>query len=126
MKKSYKMGVHKLVITNYSQQATQLMKIYNTLPVLCTDKGYKYPNNVIQNNGELDKKTHIPTYSAATEWLVAINVKIDMVNQTTALDVDGVLPVIKCLTTKTHVLNENLQKQKIAEYKLQEALKQQE
>ena len=66
------------------------------------------------------------TYPDATQWLIIMNVKIDMVDPNTAPDTNGVRPVIKRLTTKTHVFNENLQKQRIAENKLQKRLKHQE
>jgi len=64
-------------------------------------------------------------YHDAKQWLIVMNVKIDTVDQSTASYANGVRPIIKCLTTKTHVSDENLQKQRIAEYELQKRLKQQ-
>ena len=89
-------------------------------------KGYRHLDNTICNNTELDEATRImPTYPADTEWLIVINVKINTVDPTTMLNLNNLHPIIKYLTTKTHVFDENLQIQRITGYKLEKHLKQQ-
>ena len=46
-----------------------------------------------------------------------------MVDQHSLPDANGDSPVIKLLTTKTHIFDENLQKQLISEYEIQHHLK---
>ena len=69
---------------------------------------------------------HMPTYPDATQWSTVMNVKTNTVDRNAAWDVAGVRPIIKRLTKRIHVFDENVQKQRIAEYKLQKRLKQQE
>ena len=58
--------LNKLVITECFHRATQFKKIHNVLSVLCGDKGYKYVDDIISKNKELDKVKHLPTYPDAT------------------------------------------------------------
>ena len=60
--------LNKLIITECSYQATQFKKIHNVLPVLCVDKGYRYVNDVICKNEELDKVNYLLVYLDATKW----------------------------------------------------------
>ena len=83
-----------------------------------------YVNDVIYNNTELDKTTHMPAYPDATQWSITMNVKINTVNSLSDTST-GVWPDIMLVTAKTHVFDRNLQKQRILDYKLQERLKQQ-
>ena len=59
--------LNKLIIIEYSHQATQYKKILDVLVVLYADKGYKHVDNVICKNEELDKVKHLPVYPDATE-----------------------------------------------------------
>ena len=53
----------------------------------------------------------MPTYPDDTQWLVAINIKIDTVDPNTLPDtISGACPAIKFATTKAHVLVDNLQR----------------
>ena len=52
--------LHKLTITEGLYWATQLKQFHDILPILCVEKGYKYLNNVVYNNQELVKATHMP------------------------------------------------------------------
>ena len=57
--------LNKLVITECSHQATQFKKILYVLSVSCVDKGYKYVNDGIHKNKELDKMKHFLDYPNA-------------------------------------------------------------
>ena len=50
-----------------SSHATQT-NIHDALPVLCADKGFKYLDDVICNNEELNKTTHMQIYPAAIQY----------------------------------------------------------
>ena len=52
----------KLIITKGGQQATQYKKFIDALPVFCTDKGYKYIDDVIWMNTKLLQAAFLPTY----------------------------------------------------------------
>ena len=100
---------NKLTIYEYSNQATQLKKINNTLPVLCADKGYRHLENIINNNDELDKVTLMSLYPDATQKYIVMDVKIDTVDPNSIpSSTASVCSVIKCLKTETHDFDENL------------------
>ena len=92
------------------------LKIYDALPIICVGKGYKHLDGVICNNKELDKASYMPTYLDATQWLIVMNVKIDMVDPNAPPDATtGACSVFKLVTIKTYVFDDNLQKQSILE-----------
>ena len=86
-------------------------KIRNVLPILYANKSYKNLNNVICNNQELAKVTHMMSYPDPARWLDSIHVKNDTVDPNGVVESNGDRPVIKLLTTKTHNFDEKLQKQ---------------
>ena len=58
----------KLIITKGGQRATQYKKIIDALPVFCADKGYRFIDDVIHTNKELQESAFLPTYPDATRW----------------------------------------------------------
>ena len=106
----------KLTITKGGQQATQYKKIFDTLPVFCADKGYKFINNVIWSNTKLLEAAFLSTYPTATLWSTTYHVQVDVA---VALpDANGVRPLITEIQQKSHVFDPNLQKQLLSEYDL--------
>ena len=58
----------RLTITKGGQQATQYKKIVDALPVFCADKGYRFINDVICTNTELEEVDFLPTYPDPAQW----------------------------------------------------------
>ena len=58
----------KITITESTHQAIQFKKITDALPVFCTDKGYRYINNVRCANTELLEVAFLPPYPDAAQW----------------------------------------------------------
>ena len=56
--------LHKLTITECTHQATQYKKLIDALPVLCTDKGFRFVNDIICTDRELVKASFLPSYPA--------------------------------------------------------------
>ena len=82
---------------------------HNVLSVLCIDKGYKYDDNIICKNKELDKVNHLQVYPDARKWLREWNVEIDTVDPSTLPDATtGLRPNIKFFTTETRIFDANL------------------
>ena len=73
--------LHKITITEGLNQATQLKKIYDALPVLYTEKKYKFFKDVVCNNQQLDKATFMPVYPDPSRWSKQIFVKTDTIDQ---------------------------------------------
>ena len=61
-------------------------RISDHLPVFCTDKGYKFIDDVILTNTELLEAAFLPTYPDATLWSSTFHVQIDVVNATAPVD----------------------------------------
>ena len=64
----------------------------------------------------------MPVYLDSNQWWETINVKIKTVEPNSAL-VNGNRPVVKFLTTKTHIFDENIQKELTSKYEMQKRLK---
>ena len=97
--------LNKLIITECSHQATQFKKIHNVLSVLCAEKEFKYVDDIICINKELVNVDHLSTYPNETRWPIVVNVKIDTIDPTAAVDAFDSRPNIKVVTKKTHVFN---------------------
>ena len=70
---------------------------------------------------------YIPDYLDASKWSRDLNVKIGIVDPSALPDTTtGLRPNIKLFTTKNHIFNANLQKQKLLESNLRSKIKQQE
>ena len=66
----------------------------------------------------------MPPYPASNWWLRQINVKIDTVDNSGVRDANGDCPVIKLLTIKTRIFNENWYKWLTSEYETKHRFKQ--
>ena len=100
----------KLTIFKGGQRATQYKKIIDALPVFCTDKGYRFIDNVICTNTELLEVAVLPTYPVATLWSTTYYVNVLTVNLNAA-EVNGACPQRKEMQQKSYVFDPNLQKQ---------------
>ena len=101
--------LHKLTITECSHQATQFKKIHNALPVLCTDKGFRFISDIICTNKELLKTNHLTIYPDANLWLRTMNLKINLIDPLVPVDTQtGARPIIKVVAKKTHVFDTNM------------------
>ena len=112
----------KLKITEGGQQTMQYKKIIHDLPVLCTDKGFRYVGEIIRTETELVKATFIPTYPDATQWSTDHEVYVEVVNKNGA-PVNGVFPDMSLLTKKTIITDSNKQKRLLSKYDQQFKLK---
>ena len=101
-------SLHKLTITEGLHQATQLKKKCNALSILCVNMNFKYLNDVICNNQELVEVNHILPYPDSDLCPSQTYVKINTVNQNHLLEANVDRPVIKLLTMKTHIFNDNV------------------
>ena len=116
--------LHKFTITEYSHRATQFKKIHDALPILCIEKGLRFINNVIRANKELIKTNHLPTYPDETLWSTVVNIEINLVDLTAAVNTQtGACSIIKVVTTKAHDFYANMQKKLLSEYDLNNKIK---
>ena len=68
----------------------------------------------------------MPAYPDPARWSRQIHVKIDTDGQHIVADANGGRPVIKFVIMKTHIFDDNLQKQLTLEYEMQKCLNQTE
>ena len=103
--------ISKFIITKIGHQATQYKKIIDTLPVLCTDKNFRYIDDVVCTWTYLQEATSLPPYPDPARWSNTYSVEIKSAGLAVAPDANtGECPVIISLVQKTHVFDTNLQK----------------
>ena len=76
----------KLTITKGGQQTTQYKKIHDALPVFCTDKGFRYIDDIICTNEELAESAFLPTYPSASQWSKSYQVHVVVVDEMAPMD----------------------------------------
>ena len=103
-------SLSKLTINRGGQRATQYKKIIDALPVFYAGKVYKFINNVIWTNTELEQAAFLPTYLNATLWSSTYYVQIETVDPAAVLDQHGVCPLITKIQEKSHAFKLNHQK----------------
>ena len=69
----------KLTITKSGHQTTQYKKIMDALPILCTDKNYRYIDDVFCRWTKLCEAAFLPAYPGTTQWSDTYNIKIKTV-----------------------------------------------
>ena len=106
----------KLTITEDGQPATQYKKIIDALPVFCTDKGYKFIDDVIWTNTELLEAAFMPTYPIATLWSNTYHVQVETIDPASIPDPQTLLcPFTTEIQERSHVFDPKLQKQLLSE-----------
>ena len=97
----------KLTITESANRAIQYKKIIDALPVYCADKGYRYINDIVCMNTELQQVDFLPPYPDAALWSNTYNVQIKTVVLNVAPDQHGTCPPITQMIQKTCGFNSN-------------------
>ena len=97
----------KLTITTRQHQATQYKKIVDALPIFCTDKNYRYIDNIIRMNTELQEAAFLPPYPDAGRWSSTYHVNVLTVNPN-ATEVNGARPIRTEVHKKSQGFNPNL------------------
>ena len=103
--------ISKLTITEAGQQATQFKKIIDALPVFCADKGYRFIDEIICTNKELEEKVFMPTYPDPKRWSKKYHVQVATVDASAKPNPQtGAFPEIMVLHEKCQITHPNLQK----------------
>ena len=116
----------KLTITKSGQRATQYKKIIDALPVFCTDKGYRFIDDVICTNKELQEAAFLPTYPDSTQYSTTYHVQLEVVDPSATANAQGVHAMHTEMQEKSHVFDPDLQKRLLSEYDQKCKLKLQE
>ena len=83
----------------------------DALPVLCSDKNYRYIDNIVFTQIDLRKAAFLPAYTDLALWSDTYNMEINTVNPTTPPDTQtGEHFVIISMVERIHVFNTNLRK----------------
>ena len=116
--------ISKMTITETRNWATQYKKIIDTLPALCVDKTYRCINDVFCTWSVLEEADFIPPYPNSDQWLNTYSIEIKTVNLN-ANQVQGTdeRPPIIMFEQRTHVLDANLQKQLLSNFKQKSKIK---
>ena len=118
--------ISKLTITENEHQATQYKKIIDILPVLCTNKNYRFIDDVLCTWTNVIEADFTPPYPDSDLWSNSYDVEIKTVDRLVVPLGNSKLPPIIRLEQKTHVFNANLQKQILSAFEHKSQIKFQE